>query len=45
MEIETVLETARRGRTEKLYDRILKHSELVVQLCTVQYESEHSFEL
>lgn len=43
MEIEAVLETTRRGRTEKLHDRILKHSELVVQLR--QYESEHIFEL
>lgn len=43
MEIEAVLETARRGRTEQLYDRILKHSELVAQL--KRYEYEHIFEV
>ena len=32
MEIEAVLEAVRKGRTEELYDRILKHCELVVQL-------------
>lgn len=42
MEIEAVLETAR-GRTEQLYDRILKHSELVAQL--KRYEYEHIFEV
>lgn len=43
MEIEAALETARRGRTEQLYDRILKCSELVAQL--KRYEYEHIFEV
>lgn len=43
MEIEAVLETARRVRTEQLYGRILKHSELVAQL--KRYEYEHIFEV